>query len=76
MKDILTEFATFIGLKINFHKCTLSPMNCDADLSHELANIFGRAMGTMPFTYLVLSLGTSKSTEQDLMPLYAMLRED
>ncbi|XP_037418890.1 uncharacterized protein LOC119283440 [Triticum dicoccoides] len=58
-----------IGLKINFHKSTLIPINCDDDLTSELAGIFECTIGNMPFTYLGLPLRTNKPSIQDLMPL-------
>ena len=69
MKGILTDYATSIGLKINFHKSVLIPMNCDENLSQDIAQIFGCKIGKMPFTYLDLPLGTSKPSVQDLMPI-------
>ncbi|XP_037427324.1 uncharacterized protein LOC119292673 [Triticum dicoccoides] len=58
-----------VGLKINFHKSTLIPINCEAACYNELSNIFGCNVGSMPFTYLGLPLGTTKPSVQDLMPL-------
>mgnify|MGYP005839104985 FL=1 len=54
---------------LNFHKSTLIPINCDASCYNEISTIFGCKVGTMPFTYLGLPLGTTKSSIQDLMPL-------
>lgn len=69
VKNILTDYATSIGLKINFHKSTLVPINYDTITSQNIAQIFGCAIGKMPFTYLGLPMGTSKPNVQDLMPL-------
>lgn len=69
IKDILTDYASSIGLKINFHKSTMIPINCEVALSEQLADIFGCTMGSMPFTYLGLPLGMTKPSVQDLMPL-------
>ena len=69
VKQILTDYATSIGLKINFHKSTLVPLNCDAATAQHIAQIFGCVIGKLPFTYLGLPMGTSKPTVQDLMPL-------
>lgn len=33
IKDILMDYATSIDLKLNFHKSTLIPINCDDSLS-------------------------------------------
>ena len=67
VKQILTDYATSIGLKINFHKSTLVPLNCDASIAQHIAQIFGCVIGKLPFTYLGLTMGTSKPTVQDLM---------
>ena len=36
-------------------------MNCDEDLSKDIAQIVGCTIGKMPFMYLGLPLGTSKT---------------
>ena len=69
IKQILSDYALSIGLKINFNKSTLIPINLDDTLTAELTAIFGCSVGAMPFTYLGLPMGTSKPTVQDLMPL-------
>lgn len=73
LKNILTDFATSIGLKINFHKSTIIPINCPTDRCNQLAHIFGCVVGKMPFTYLGLPLGTTRPTVLDLMPLVCMV---
>ncbi|XP_037432425.1 uncharacterized protein LOC119299287 [Triticum dicoccoides] len=65
IKDIFSS----VGLKINFHKSTLVPLNYDAATAQHIAQIFGCVIGKLPFTYLGLPMGTSKPTVQDLMPL-------
>ncbi|XP_073359761.1 uncharacterized protein [Aegilops tauschii subsp. strangulata] len=69
VKNILSDYASSIGLKINFHKSMLIPINLDASTTTSLAAIFGCNVGTMPFTYLGLPLGTTKPTIQEFMPL-------
>ena len=69
MKGILIDYASSIGLRINFHKSTLIPINLFADAATTFANLFGCSVGSMPFTYLGLPLGTSKPTILDLMPM-------
>ena len=74
IKEILTDYASLIGLKINFQKSTLIPINLDETESTSLANIFGCSMGHMPFTYLGLPLGRSKPSVQDLMPIVCRVK--
>ena len=69
MKEMLTDYASSIGLRINFHKSTLIPINLSAEAATTFASLFGCSVGTMPFTYLGLPLGTFKPTILDLMPL-------
>ncbi|XP_073357964.1 uncharacterized protein [Aegilops tauschii subsp. strangulata] len=65
-----------VGLKINFHKSTLIPINLDSDMATTIASIFGCLMGSMPFTYLGLPLGTSRPTLQDFMPLVSSIERN
>ena len=69
IKQFLSDYATSIGLKINFQKSTLIPINCDESLGNSIAQIFVCMTGKMPFTYLGLPLGTTRPSVQDLMPL-------
>lgn len=69
VKEILTNYAASIGLKIHFHKSTLVPSNCDVMFCQPIAQIFGCTIGKMTITYLDLPLGTTRSFVQDLMPL-------
>ena len=69
IKDIPSDYASSIGLKINFHKSTSIPIICAADCYNDIASIFSCKVGSMPFTYLGLPLVITKPTVQDLMPL-------
>jgi hypothetical protein len=63
LKDLL-QAAT--GLRVNYAKYCLMPINIDNNYLHYLANAFGCAMGTLPFSYLGLPLGRTKPSIQDL----------
>lgn len=69
IKNILSDYTMSIGLRINFNKSTLVPINCTDQLCTEIAEIFQCVARTMPFTYLGLPMGTTRPTVQDLMPL-------
>ena len=60
IKQILEDYATSVGLKINFHKSTLVPINTPQDKCDALAALFGCAQPSLPFTYLRLPLGTTR----------------
>ena len=63
-------------LKINFHKSTMIPINLEASTTTNLARVFGCAVGSMPFTYLGLPLGTTRPTIQEFMPLVCRLERE
>ena len=69
MKKILTDYPDSIGLRINFQKSMIVPINTSPDLTHRLASIFGCNIQTMPFIYLGLPLGTTRPSVQDLTPI-------
>jgi hypothetical protein len=57
---MLHSFATSTGLKVNFNKTIIVPINVDEGKANILAGNLGCKIETMPFTYLGLSLGTTK----------------
>lgn len=67
--QILESYAKATGLKINYHKSQLIPVNVAADRAQELADVLGCTVGSMPFTYLGLPMGITRPTMQELMPL-------
>ena len=68
-KAWLNSFAHSTGLKVNYYKSCLYPIN----LSHENAAFFAGLLrcniGTMPFTYLGLTMGTTRPRVVDFAPL-------
>lgn len=48
----LESYARAAGLKINFHKSQLVPVNVVPEKTSELATVLGCQVGSMPFTYL------------------------
>ena len=62
-------FYASTGLKVNFQKSTMVPLNVDNEEAIRLAAVFGVSLGTLPFTYLGLPMGTTKPRIIDLMPL-------
>jgi hypothetical protein len=54
MKDILEQYALSTGLKINFHKSALVPINLSENSATTIADSLGCKVASMPFTYLGL----------------------
>ena len=59
LKGILQNFATSTGLVVNYAKSSMIPINVHPDKLAVLASTFGCAIGSMPFTYMGLPMGTT-----------------
>jgi hypothetical protein len=68
-KGILEQYAAFTELKVNYHKSSLIPINLSQEESEILAHGFNCQLGSMPFTYLGLLMGTTKPSIRDMSPL-------
>ncbi|WVZ90370.1 hypothetical protein U9M48_036677 [Paspalum notatum var. saurae] len=66
---LLDSFADSVGLKINFSKTSLTPINIPQDTIAHLTCAFGCSTGSLPFTYLGLPLGSTKPKVEDFLPL-------
>jgi hypothetical protein len=73
LKDLLQSFAQATGLRVNYNKSSMMPINVSDQRLHELATVFGCEVGSLPFTYLGLPLGTTKPTIEDMSPLVGMV---
>lgn len=69
LRAILNTFAASTGLTVNFSKSLLVPINVSSDKMKILAGTFGCQVGSLPFTYLRLPLGTTKPRIEDFAPL-------
>jgi hypothetical protein len=59
MKGLLDDYATSTGLRINYSKSMLVPINLTAERTQSLAHGIGCIARKLPFTYLGLPLGTT-----------------
>jgi mannosylglycoprotein endo-beta-mannosidase len=69
LKDILSSFANSSGLRVNYNKYMMIPINVTHKRLNILASSFGCATGSLPFTYLGLPLSINKPTIADFWPL-------
>ena len=60
LKALLNTFAESTGLKVNYKKSLMIPINVSEERIQHLARTFGCTVGSMPFTYLGLPMGTIK----------------
>jgi hypothetical protein len=66
---MLQQFASSTGLQVNFQKSMILPINVSEDKMQQLAAVLGCQIGSMPFTYLGLPMGTIKPRFDDLLPM-------
>jgi hypothetical protein len=69
LKDILHKFGLSTGLKVNFQKSLIIPLNVEPQITASLAAIMGCQVGSLTFPYLGLPLGTTRPCIQDLLPI-------
>lgn len=73
LKFLLLGFELLSGLKINFSKSTLVPLNIQQSLATNLANQLGCSISSLPITYLGLPLHWKKLNVNDWQPLVAKI---
>lgn len=69
LKALLNTFASATGLKVNYNKSNMVPINITEDRAEILINTMGCKRGAFPFTYLGLPLGLAKPTVEQCLPL-------
>jgi hypothetical protein len=69
LKTLLHSFAESTGLKVNYSKSVLVPLNISEDKLDQLCTTFQCQKGSLPFTYLGLPLGTTKPSIEHFIPL-------
>jgi hypothetical protein len=69
LKAILNSFASSTGLKVNYNKSNMFPINVSLDKMVILSRTFNCQIGEMPFTYLGLPLGLARPRKEHYLPL-------
>lgn len=69
LKSLLADYAVSSGLKVNYSKSMLVPINISEVRISALAQTFGCTVGSLPFTYLGLPLGLAKPKVEEFFPL-------
>lgn len=75
LKVIQQNFVASTGLKVNFRKSFLVPINVDEAKWSELIGSLGCQLGTMCFTYLGLPLGTTRPSVREFMPILTRMEK-
>jgi len=69
LKALLHSFGESTGLKVNYRKSIMVPINTSKEKLQHLARPFNCDMGSLPFTYLGLPLSLTKPRVIDISPL-------
>jgi hypothetical protein len=69
LKSLLNIFGESTGLRVNYQKSNIYPINVNHEKMEILAQTFGNQIGNYPFTYLGLPLGPKKPSVDDMLPL-------
>lgn len=69
LKALLNSFAESIGLKVNYEKSMIVPVNVDDSKLEILLRTLGCSKGSLPFTYFGLPLSLTRPTVSDFWPM-------
>jgi hypothetical protein len=69
LKWILACFKHMFGMRINFHKCDLVPINVDDNHAQLIAQSLSCKLGYFPMQYLGVPLHHSKLRREDIQPV-------
>jgi hypothetical protein len=70
LKWILTCFELMSGMRINYHKSELIPVNVvEEGILHMYSDVFGCPIAAFPIKYLGIPLHYQKLRREDLQPL-------
>lgn len=69
VKNLLMHYANYTGLKVNYSKSFLVPLNINEDSLPGLLQILGCQQGKLPFAYLGLPMGTAQLKIEDFSPM-------
>jgi hypothetical protein len=69
LKCSLIWFEKLSGMRINYHKSELIPVNLNIEKIHMAAHIFGCPVGSFPINYLGIPLHFDKLRREDIQPL-------
>jgi hypothetical protein len=62
-------FEQVSGMRINFHKSEVIPLNLEEDVVHDISHILACPIGALPFRYLGVPLHFDKLKREDLQPI-------
>lgn len=76
MQHLVHLFSQASGLKVNYHKSSILPLNVPKDTMQHLSTLLGCTIGTFPFTYLGTPLSFTKPRMEIFMYLIERIQKD
>jgi hypothetical protein len=73
LKSLLQSFATYTGLKVNYFKSMIVPINVAENKMKLLARTLGCSIVTMPFTYLGASFRDNQTYSGGFPPSHVKM---
>jgi hypothetical protein len=69
LRCTLAIFEQILGMRINFHKSELIPLNLEDHQTHQISHMFSCPVGVFPIKYLGVPLHYEKLKREDIQPL-------
>jgi mannosylglycoprotein endo-beta-mannosidase len=69
LKSLLHSFVESTGLKVNYNKSNMFPINMNDERLSHFTNTLNCQKGSFPFTYLGLPLGITKPNIEYFLPM-------
>ena len=69
LKCVLMWYEQIFGMRINFHKSEIVPLNLEQSEAHRLAHILSCPLGSFSIKYLGVPLHYNKLSREDIQPL-------
>src|ERR1043165_2933065 len=69
LKTVLSCFEQVSGMRINYEKSELIPINLDGDELQPFTDFLGCSQGSFPIKYLGIPLHYEKLSKEDIQPL-------
>jgi hypothetical protein len=76
LKSLLNTFADSTGLRANYQKSYIYPLNVDSLKMEIFVRTLDCQIGSYPFTYLGLPMGSSKPKLEDFLPLVQRIEKE
>jgi hypothetical protein len=75
LKWLMVFYENLSGMRINYHKSGMTPINLDEEEAHQYAKTFCCKVGSFPFKYLGVPLHYDKLRREDTQSVVHMIKK-